>query len=85
MKKDYIELKELIEKKLITDEIVVDSIVMEEENKYMFLKIVLDKVGGLDLDTIVMATKKINPIVDAYEIDEEDYILDISSKERKTN
>ncbi len=82
---NYDKLKELIEKELVSDDIVVDSIVMEEENKYLFLKIVLDKIGGLDLDAIVEATHKINPIVDNYDIKESNYILDISSKERKGN
>ena len=83
--KDFTKLKNLIEQELANDKIVVDSIVMEEENKYLFLKIVLDKIGGLDLDTIVEATHKINPIVDNYDIKEENYILDISSKERKSS
>ena len=82
---DFSKLKNLIEEKLKKDNIVVDSIVMEEENKYLFLKIVLDKIGGLDLDAIVSATHKINPIVDDYDIKENNYILDISSKERKSS
>ncbi len=79
--KRFDELKALIEE-VLDDDIIVDSIKMEEENNYLFLKIILDRPGGLDLDTIVEATNKINPIVDEYDIKEENYILDISSKER---
>lgn len=63
-------------------EIIVDSIDFVNENNYYFLKIVLDKVNGIDLDTIVEATNVINPIIDNLDLIEEEYVLDISSKER---
>ena len=46
------------------------------------LRIVLDKLNGIDLDTIVMATNLINPILDKLDLIEEEYILDVLSKER---
>ena len=63
-------------------DIIVDSIDFVNENNYYFLKIVLDKVNGIDLDTIVEATNVINPIIDMLDLIEEEYVLDISSKER---
>ena len=63
-------------------DIIVDSIDFVNENNYYFLKIVLDKVNGIDLDTIVEATNIINPIIDRLDLIEEEYVLDISSKER---
>lgn len=74
-------------KKKITEpmnkmDIIVDSIDFVNENNYYFLKIVLDKVNGIDLDTIVEATNVINPIIDKLDLIEEEYVLDISSKER---
>ena len=63
-------------------DIIVDSIDFVNENIYYFLKIVLDKVNGIDLDTIVEATNVINPIIDNLDLIEEEYVLDISSKER---
>jgi ribosome maturation factor RimP len=62
--------------------IVVDSIVWEKEGNYNYLKIILDRVNGLDLDTIVEATNIINPIIDKLDLIDDEYILDISSKER---
>ena len=47
-----------------------------------FLRIVLDKVGGIDMDAIVEATHIINPIIDELDPYEESYILDVLSKER---
>ena len=63
-------------------DIIVDSIDFVNENNYYFLKIVLDKVNGIDLDTIVEATNIINPIIDKLDLIEEEYVIDISSKER---
>ena len=63
-------------------EIIVDKVEFVNENNYYFLKIELDKVNGIDLDTIVEATNIINPIIDKLDLIEEEYVLDISSKER---
>lgn len=73
----------MIEPVLKKKEIVVDSIEYVLENNYYFLRIVLDKVNGIDMDTIVEATNLINPIVDDLDLFEESYILDVLSKERE--
>ena len=75
-------IKESIEAPLNEMDIFVDSVTWELENNYYYLKIVLDKVNGIDLDTIVDATNVINPIVDKLDLIQEEYILDVSSKER---
>ena len=75
-------LKEKINEKLMDMEIFVDSIEYVKKGKYNFLNIILDKVGGIDLDEIVQATHIVNPIVDKENVTSESYILDISSKER---
>ena len=75
-------IKDAIKEPLAKMEIVVDDISFDKEGSYYFLRITLDKVNGLDLDTIVEATNIINPILDELDIIEESYILDVSSKER---
>ena len=82
MQENLEKIKTVIESKLVDRNIIVDKIEYVKENKYNFLKIALDKVGGLDLDQVVEATKIINPIIDEYDLIKEEYILDISSKER---
>ena len=76
------ELKSELSKILNESDIIVDDIYIEEKNNYKFLTIVLDKVGGIDLDEIVAATEIINPIVDKYNICDDSYIMDVISKER---
>ena len=75
-------IKDVIKEPLAKMEIVVDDISFDKEGSYYFLRITLDKVNGLDLDTVVEATNIINPILDELDIIEESYILDVSSKER---
>lgn len=75
-------IRENVERALEKEEIVVDSVTYETEGKYHFLRIVLDKENGIDLDTIVMATNVINPILDQLDLIEDEYILDVLSKER---
>lgn len=75
-------IKELISEPISKLDLVVDSIEYVRNGKYNFLNIVLDRINGIDLDTIVEATNIINPIIDEYDLIDEEYILDISSKER---
>lgn len=83
MKKTLEELEVKIREILTREDIIVDSVTYEKNSgNYNVLSVVLDKVGGIDLDTIVDATNIINPIVDEYEFTDDSYILDVVSKER---
>ena len=83
MKKSLEELEKLIKEALEAKEIIVDSVTYEKNSgNYNVLSVVLDKVGGIDLDTIVDATNIINPIVDDYDFTDDSYILDVTIKER---
>lgn len=75
-------IKEIVTEAMNKEDIIVCSVSYEKENNYNFLKIVLDKVNGIDLDIIVEATNIINPLLDEYDLISEEYVLDISSKER---
>lgn len=75
-------IREEIEKAMQPLSIIVDEVKYEKESGYNFLKVTLDKVNGLDMDAIVEATNIINPIVDELNLIDEEYVLDISSKER---
>ena len=74
--------REAISKEMEKENIIGDSVEYVRENNYNFLKVILDKVNGIDLDTIVEATNIINPIIDKLNLIDDEYILDISSKER---
>ena len=63
-------------------DIEITNISYRKEGSVNFLEIELDKINGIDLDTIVKATDIINPIIDKLDIIDDSYILDIVSKER---
>ena len=62
-------LKIDLQERLDSGEIIVDDVTFEEKGKYHFLTVTLDKIGGIDLETIV-------------DITDDSYILDVVSKER---
>lgn len=76
------ELKNNVQKELKDMEIIVDDVMLEKNGNYTFLTITLDKLNGIDLDTIVEATNIINPIVDNWDMIDDSFILDVISKER---
>lgn len=76
------EIRARIEEPMRKMNIIVDSVTFEVEGSINFLRIVLDKVNGIDLDTIVLATNVINPIIDTFDFVDDSYILDIISKEK---
>ena len=75
-------LEELIKVEMDKMDIILDSITWIEEKNNNTLRVVLDKVNGIDLDTIVDATNIINPILDENDLIDEQYTLEVSSKER---
>lgn len=82
MEENLTKLKSEVQDSLKSMNIIVTDIFVKEEKKYKFLTIELDKIGGIDLDTIVEATNIINPVVDKYDFIEDSYILDVISKEQ---
>ena len=82
MQKEIDILKKKLTEAFLKDNIIVDSIEFKKDGKYNFLTVTLDKVGGIDLDTIVEATKVVNKYVDEANICDDSFILDVVSKER---
>ena len=75
-------IKNSIKSQMDKMDIEITNISYRNDGKYNFLEIELDKINGIDLNTIVEATNIINPIIDKLDIIDDSYILDIVSKER---
>lgn len=75
-------IRNLIEPEMKKLDIIVDNVTWENINNQNNLCIILDRSIPLDIDAIVEATNIINPILDEADLIKEEYILDISSKER---
>ena len=78
-------VRRAIEKQLEEVSLSVCDVVYEKEGNTNFLRITIDKVGGVDIDACVLATNIINPILDEHDFIKESYILDVSSKESGDN
>lgn len=73
-------IREKVEPKMNEMNLIFVDIEYVLENNYHFLRITLDKVNGMDTDTIVKATNIISPILDELDLIDESYILDVISK-----
>lgn len=61
---------------------LLDSILFEKEGNTNFLRIIIDKQGYVNVDDCVTVCNLINPILDKEDPIEENYILDVCSKEK---
>ncbi len=75
-------VKELLAGCLDSLNLVVDSVLLEEENKQLFLRIGLDSEDIIDLDKVVLATKIIDPIIEKADLIDDSYILEIYGKSK---
>ena len=82
MNKVLEEIRNAITEPMTKLDISVETVTYVTEGNYNFLRIELDKVNGIDLDSIVEATEVINPIIDELDLIDDSYILDIISKEK---
>ena len=61
---------------------IIDEITYEKEGSINFLRFIIDKDGLIDVDDCVIVSKVINPLLDEADLIEENYILDVCSKEK---
>ena len=78
-----LKVKSLIEEPLKKVNIKVDEVLYIKEGGTYFLRVSIDKEPFVDIDTCVIATDIINPIIDTLEDEFKDtYVLDVCSKEK---
>jgi len=80
MKKEEV-VKNLIEKTITDNNYILEDVQYVKEGSMMFLRVVIDKEGGIDIEDCVTVSRLINPILDQEDPIEENYILDVCSKE----
>lgn len=76
------QVRELIEPIITENHFLLDQVVYEKEGNIQFLRIIIDKNGIVDVDDCVTVTGLINPLLDEKDLIEENYILDVCSKEK---
>ena len=73
-------IKKLVEEPLSKEKIEVVDVYFEEEYGQENLYIIIDKKPYVDIDTCVLATNIVNPILDEKDLIEGSYILNVCSK-----
>lgn len=59
---------------------IVDDITYQKEDGNYYLRVIIDKVGGITIDDCVDVSRCIDPILDKEDLIEDNYILDVCSK-----
>lgn len=77
-----LKIKEMIEDEIIKNDYILDTVEYVKEGNVWFLRVVIDKKGIIDIEDCVKVSKIINPILDKNDPIEENYILDVCSKEK---
>ncbi|MDD3341815.1 MAG: hypothetical protein PHN72_06500 [Bacilli bacterium] len=76
-------VRSLIEGVITENAFILDEVLYVKEEGTMFLRIVIDKKSGfITLDDCIAVTKLINPIIEKADPIEENYIMDVCSKEK---
>lgn len=75
-------IKELLKKTIEENGYRLDSVVYEKEGNTNFLRVIIDKEGYITVDDCVTVCNLVNPILDKEDPIEENYILDVCSKEK---
>ncbi len=58
----------------------LDKIEYVKEDQNNFLRLYIDKIGGITIEDCVIVSKAINPVLDEKDLIAESYILDVCSK-----
>ena len=75
-------IKSLIKKIIEENNYILDEVIYEKEGSINFLRVVIDKNGIIDVEDCVEVSNLINPILDSEDPIEENYVLDVCSKEK---
>ena len=76
---------ELIEGVIKENNYILDNVEYVKEDSNMFLRVVIDKNGIIDIDDCMCVSKLINPLLDKVDFLNDSYILDVCSKEKGSN
>lgn len=75
-------IRNIIEQVIKDNNYILDDIIYEKEGSINFLRIVIDKEGIMDVEDCVTVSNLINPLIDKEDPIDENYILDVCSKEK---
>ena len=75
-------IRNLLENVITNEGFILDKVEYEKVGSIYYLRIIIDKDSIVTLDDCVLVTNIINPILDKEDPIEENYMLEVCSKER---
>ena len=75
-------IRELFEQVIVDNGYILDDVLYVKEDGMNFLRVIIDKEGMITVDDCVKVGKLINPILDEEDPIEDNYILDVCTKEK---
>lgn len=75
-------IKGLIKDVIEENDYILDDVEYVKEGNIYFLRVIIDKNGIMDVEDCVTVSNLINPILDKEDPIEDNYILDVCSKEK---
>ena len=76
-------VRTFIEKPINDAGYTIEDILYVYEDRNYFLRVVIGKNGVIEIEDCVVVSKLINPILDDADLIENNYILDVCSKEEE--
>ena len=75
-------IRQIVEPAIIDAGYILDEVKYEQEGSTKFLRLIIDKEGFITVDDCVVVCRLVNPLLDSEDPIEENYILDVCSKEK---
>lgn len=75
-------IRQMVEQVIVDAGYILDEVKYEKEGSTYFLRLIIDSEGFITVDDCVTVCHLVNPILDREDPIEENYILDVCSKER---
>lgn len=75
-------IRNLVQKPIEDLGFILDEVKYEKDGSTNFLRVIIDKKGYITVDDCVEVCRLINPILDEEDPIDENYILDVCSKEK---
>ena len=75
-------IREIVEPAIVDAGYILDEVKYEQEGSTKFLRLIIDKEGFITVDDCVVVCRLVNPLLDNEDPIEENYILDVCSKEK---
>ena len=72
-------VKEIMEEYCAKNNLSLYDVKFEKQYGYLTLQVLIDKKGGIDVDTLALANEYLSAKLDQYDTDMDEYMLEVSS------